>query len=267
MIYDGFYYKIKVVVKFNIIVTRICLAIWAKCFYWTTVNGPATGVYIFLHFLKNKLIYKLPSISAGSFLLTNFNLGEVIMEFLKERILKDGQVLSDNILKVDSFINHQIDIDLFNEIGKEFKKRFDGLLITKILTIEASGIGIACIAAQYFKVPVVFAKKHDAINIDKETYETDVFSFTKNRTYKVRVSKKYINPDDKILIIDDFLANGNAVVGLVDIVNQGGAEVLGVGIVIEKGFQAGREVIEKKGIRVESLAIINSLKNGQVVFK
>jgi xanthine phosphoribosyltransferase len=189
------------------------------------------------------------------------------MKLLKERILSDGQVISDKILKVDSFLNHQIDIELYNEMGKEFKKRFMGAKITKILTIEASGIGIACIAAQYFNVPVVFAKKHEAANMDKETYETEVFSFTKGKTYKVRVSKKYIKPGDKILIIDDFLANGNAVLGLMDISTQGGAEVVGVGIVIEKGFQSGRGLIENQGAKVESLAIIDSLENGKIKFK
>jgi xanthine phosphoribosyltransferase len=189
------------------------------------------------------------------------------MQLLKERILKDGQVISDKILKVDSFLNHQIDIELYNEMGKEFKKRFETSKITKILTIEASGIGIACIAAQYFGVPVVFAKKHEAANMDKETYETQVFSFTKGKSYKVRVSKKYIKPGDKILIIDDFLANGNAVAGLIDISLQGGAEVMGVGIVIEKGFQTGRCIIEKRGVKVESLAIIDSLQNGKINLK
>ena len=189
------------------------------------------------------------------------------MDFLKEMILKEGQVISDRIVKVDSFINHQIDIKLFNEMGKEFKKRFDNIGVTKILTIEASGIGVACMAAQYFDVPVVFAKKHEALNMDAETYETDVFSFTKNKSYRVRVSKKYIKPEDKVLIIDDFLAMGNAVVGLVDIIKQSGAEVSGVGIVIEKGFQGGRNIIEEMGIRVESLAIIESMKNGEIIFK
>lgn len=189
------------------------------------------------------------------------------MQLLKERILRDGQVISDKILKVDSFLNHQIDVGLYNEMGKEFKERFKDIEITKILTIEASGIGIACIAAQYFNVPAVFAKKHEAANMDKETYETEVFSFTKNKTYKVRVSRKYINRGDKVLIIDDFLANGNAVSGLIDIVKQGKAEVSGVGIVIEKGFQSGRKIIEEKGVRVEALAIVDSLENGQIKFK
>jgi xanthine phosphoribosyltransferase len=189
------------------------------------------------------------------------------MQYLKEKILNEGQVISDRIVKVDSFINHQIDIKLFNEMGKEFKKRFENIEVTKILTIEASGIGVACMAAQYFDVPVVFAKKHEALNMDVETYEADVFSYTKNKSYRVRVSKKYIKPEDKVLIIDDFLAIGNAVVGLVDIIKQSGAEVSGVGIVIEKGFQGGRKIIEDLGIKVESLAIIKSLNNGEIVFE
>ncbi|EDS78166.1 xanthine phosphoribosyltransferase [Clostridium botulinum C str. Eklund] len=189
------------------------------------------------------------------------------MELLKNKILEDGNVLGEDVLKVDSFLNHQIDVQLLNEIGKEFKRRFQNKDITKILTIEASGIGIACIAAQYFNVPVVFAKKHQGSNMDKNTYESDVFSFTKNKSYKVRVSKKYISSEDKVLIIDDFLANGNAACGLIDIVRQGNAEVEGVGIVIEKGFQDGREAIESKSVTVESLAIVESMKNGKVVFK
>lgn len=189
------------------------------------------------------------------------------MQLLKERILKDGEVISDEILKVDSFINHQIDIPLYNEMGKEFKRRFEHSGITKILTIEASGIGIACIAAQYFDVPVVFAKKHEALNMDAKTYETEVYSFTKNRSYKVRVSKRYIDPTDRVLIIDDFLANGNAALGLVDIIGQSGAEAVGVGIVIEKGFQTGRALLEQRGLKVESLAIVSSMAEGKVEFK
>lgn len=189
------------------------------------------------------------------------------MQLLKDRIIKDGHVVSDKILKVDSFINHQIDISLYNEIGKEFKRRFEKDDITKILTVEASGIGIACIAAQYFNVPVVFAKKHEALNMDLETFETEVFSFTKNKAYRVRVSRKYIDKTDKVLIIDDFLANGNAALGLVDIVKQAGAQPVGVGIVIEKGFQTGRDLLERAGIRVESLAIVASMNNGEILFK
>ena len=190
------------------------------------------------------------------------------METLKKKILAEGTVIGSEILKVDSFLNHQIDINLFNEIGQEFKERFVNNEITKILTVEASGIGIACIVAQYFgNIPVVFAKKHEATNLDSDTYESDVFSFTKNKTYKIRASKKYINPEDKILIIDDFLANGNAVLGLVEIVKQARASVVGVGIVIEKAFQNGRSRIEDTGIRVESLAIVKSIKDNTIVFK
>lgn len=188
------------------------------------------------------------------------------MELLKQRIKKDGTVIGDKILKVDSFLNHQIDIDLYNEIGKEFKRRFDKDKITKILTIEASGIGIACITAQYFNVPVVFAKKHNANNMDKGNYEAEVYSFTKEKNYKIRVSKSYINSDDSILIIDDFLAMGSAATGLIDIAKQAGADVAGVGIVIEKGFQKGRQAIEELGIKVESLAIVREMRDGKVFF-
>ncbi len=189
------------------------------------------------------------------------------MEALKNKILNEGTVVGSGILKVDSFLNHQIDIKLFNEIGQEFKERFANQEITKILTVEASGIGIACIVAQYFgNVPVVFAKKHEATNLDSDTYEADVFSFTKNKNYKIRTSKKYIKPEDKVLIIDDFLANGNAALGLIKIARQAEAEVIGVGIVIEKAFQNGRNCIEKEGVKVESLAIIKSLQDNKVVF-
>lgn len=189
------------------------------------------------------------------------------MELLKNRILKDGRILSDSIIKVDSFLNHQLDIELFNEMGKEFRERFKDEKITRILTVEASGIAIACIAAQYFKVPVVFAKKHEALNLDADTYQSEVYSFTKQKSYNIRVSKKYILPEDNVLIIDDFLANGKAASGLVDIVHQAGARVAGVGIVIEKGFQKGRELLTQKGVRIESLVIIESMKDGVVTFK
>ena len=190
------------------------------------------------------------------------------MKILKNKILTEGSVIGTGILKVDSFLNHQIDIKLFNEIGQEFKERFANEEITKILTVEASGIGIACIVAQYFgNVPVVFAKKHEATNLDSDTYEAEVYSFTKNRNYKIRTSKKYIKPEDNILIIDDFLANGNAALGLIKIVRQAEAIVAGVGIVIEKEFQNGRKCIEEQGVKVESLAIIKSLENNKVVFK
>ncbi|MEA4849288.1 MAG: xanthine phosphoribosyltransferase [Clostridiaceae bacterium] len=189
------------------------------------------------------------------------------MKLLKDRILKDGKVIGDSIIKVDSFLNHQLDIELFNEMGREFKARFSDVKINKILTVEASGIAIACITAQYFKVPVVFAKKHDALNIDPDTFRSEVYSFTKQKSYEIRVSKKYIRPEDSVLIIDDFLANGRAASGLADIVRQAGAEVAGVGVVIEKGFQKGREVLQQKGIRIEALAIIKSIENGNITFE
>lgn len=189
------------------------------------------------------------------------------MEALRNAILERGQVVGEDILKVDTFLNHQLDVSLLNEIGKEFKRRFEGVEITKILTIEASGIAIASIAAQYFNVPVVFAKKVASKNLDHDTYETDVFSFTKAKNYKVRVSKKFINEGDKILVLDDFLAQGRAALGLRDIVLQGGAELAGVGIVIEKGFQEGGKVLRDQGIRVDSLAVIESFKEGAPVFE
>lgn len=181
------------------------------------------------------------------------------MELLKERIRKDGIVKEGNILKVDSFLNHQMDVELFGEIGKEFKHRFSECEINKILTIEASGIGIACVAAQSFKCPVVFAKKTESKNIDGEVFTSKVTSFTKGKVYDIIVSKKFLHPSDKVLIIDDFLANGCALLGLADIVKQSGAELVGAGIVIEKGFQVGGKTVREKGIRVESLAIVDSM--------
>lgn len=181
------------------------------------------------------------------------------MNFLEERILKDGVVKEGNVLKVDSFLNHQMDIELFEQIGAEFKRRFEGKKITKILTIEASGIGIACIAARYFKVPVVFAKKSQSINIEGDVYNAEVESFTHKRTNHVIVSKKYLSPDDRILIIDDFLANGCALQGLISIINAAGASVEGIGIVIEKGFQLGGHTIRNLGYHLESLAIIDGM--------
>lgn len=189
------------------------------------------------------------------------------MEILKKEILKNGEVLNGNILKVDNFLNHKLDINLLNEIGKEFYKRFKNEKITKILTIEASGIAIAVIAAQYFNVPVVFGKKVLSQNLDKEVYESKVYSFTKDRTYNVRVSKKYIDKKDKLLIIDDFLADGNALKGLIDIANQSKAKVNAIGIVIEKGYLDGGENLRKLGYNLESLVILDSIKNGEIKFK
>ena len=191
------------------------------------------------------------------------------MNFLEERILKDGIIKEGNVLKVDSFLNHQMDIDLFNEIGREFKKRFEGKEINKILTIEASGIGIACIAAQHFHVPVVFAKKSQSINLEGEMLVAEVESFTHKCKNNVIVAKKFLNPEDKVLIIDDFLANGCALQGLIQIVQSSGATVEGIGIVIEKGFQSGGRIIRNLGFQLESLAIIEKMNaaDGSVVFR
>ena len=191
------------------------------------------------------------------------------MKILEERIRKDGVVKAGNVLKVDSFLNHQMDVELFNEMGREFKRLFADRPINKILTIEASGIGIACIVAQHFQVPVVFAKKTQSINIDGEVYTTKIESFTHKRVYDVIVSKKYIGPEDHILIIDDFLANGCAVQGLINLIRDVGATVEGVGIAIEKGQQAGGRMLRDQGIRVESLAIIDSMDDaaGEIVFR
>lgn len=190
------------------------------------------------------------------------------MELLKQMIREKGVVKEGNILKVDSFLNHQMDIALFQEIGKEFKRRFVDEKITKILTIEASGIGIACVAAQYFDVPVVFAKKSQTKNIAGDVYTTKVQSFTHGRIYDIIVSKDFLSKDDRVLIIDDFLANGCALLGLLEVVKLAGAEVAGAGIVIEKGFQHGGKTIRDMGIRLESLAIVDGMtpENG-VVFR
>ena len=191
------------------------------------------------------------------------------MNFLEERILKDGIVKPGNVLKVDSFLNHQMDISLLDEMGKEFHKRFSDKKITKILTIEASGIAIACCAAKYFNVPVVFAKKSKSINIDGDMYVTEVESFTHKNINKVIVSKRFISKDDSVLIIDDFLANGCALKGLINIVDMAGASVAGIGIAIEKGFQVGGNMIREMGYQLESLAIVESMDadTGMVYFR
>ncbi len=191
------------------------------------------------------------------------------MKALEERIRRDGVVKAGNVLKVDSFLNHQMDIDLFNEMGKEWARLFADRPITKILTVEASGIGIACVAAQHFHVPVVFAKKTQSLNIDGEVYSTKIESFTHKRVYDVIVSKKFIKPEDHILIIDDFLANGCALEGLLEIVREAGATAEGIGIAVEKGFQKGGDLIRAKGIRLESLAIVESMdaETGEIRFR
>mgnify|MGYP002675729185 FL=1 len=193
----------------------------------------------------------------------------MIMNFLEERIAKDGIVKEGNILKVDSFLNHQMDIDLFNQMGEEFKRRFDGKPINKILTIEASGIGIACIVANHFHVPVVFAKKSQSLNIDGDVYAAEVESFTHKRKNQVIVSKKFLSEDDHVLIIDDFLANGCALQGLLSIVAQAGGTVEGIGIAVEKGFQQGGRIIRNLGYQLESLAIVESMdaEHGTIQFR
>lgn len=191
------------------------------------------------------------------------------MNFLEERILKDGIVKEGNVLKVDSFLNHQMDIDLFEQMGAEFKRRFSGADINKVLTIEASGIGIACIAARYFQVPVVFAKKSKSINLEGDMYMAKIESFTHRNINQVIVSKKFLTPKDHVLIIDDFLANGCALQGLISIISQSGAALEGIGIAIEKGFQAGGRIIRNLGYRLESLAIIDSMdaSTGAICFR
>lgn len=194
---------------------------------------------------------------------------ELQLNFLEERIVKDGIVKEGNVLKVDSFLNHQMDIRLFDQIGEEFKKRFEGTPINKILTIEASGIGIACVAARQFDVPVIFAKKSKSINIEGEVYVAEVESFTHKCKNQVIVSKKFLNPDDNVLIIDDFLANGCALQGLISIVTSAGANVAGIGIVIEKGFQTGGQIIRNLGYHLESLAIVEEIDagTGKIIFR
>lgn len=191
------------------------------------------------------------------------------MNFLEERILRDGIVKEGNVLKVDSFLNHQMDISLFEQMGEEFKKRFGGKEINKIVTIEASGIGIACVVAKYFNVPVVFAKKSKSINIEGDMYVAEVESFTHKCKNQVIVSKKFLSPEDKVLIIDDFLANGCALQGLISIITEAGASVEGIGIAIEKGFQMGGKLIRNLGYQLESLAIVDSMNadTKEIVFR
>ena len=191
------------------------------------------------------------------------------MNFLEERILRDGIVKEGNVLKVDSFLNHQMDISLFEQMGEEFKKRFAGKEINTIVTIEASGIGIACVVAKYFNVPVVFAKKSKSINIEGDMYVAEVESFTHKCKNQVIVSKKFLSPEDKVLIIDDFLANGCALQGLISIITEAGASVEGIGIAIEKGFQMGGRLIRNLGYQLESLAIVDSMNadTKEIVFR
>ena len=191
------------------------------------------------------------------------------MELLEERIRRDGVVKSEGVLKVDGFLNHQMDINLFNEMGKELKRLFADAPINKILTIEASGIGIAAVVAQHFNVPVVFAKKSQSINLDGDVYSTKIQSFTHQRIYDVIVSKKFLNADDHVLLIDDFLANGCALNGLIDLVEEAGATVEGLGIAVEKGFQPGGDDLRSRGYHLESLAIVQSMnpETGEIEFR
>ncbi len=191
------------------------------------------------------------------------------MNVLEEKVLKDGIVKEGNVLKVDGFLNHQMDIALFNEMGKEWKRRFEGKNINKILTIEASGIGIACIAAQHFDVPVVFAKKKKSINLEGDMYTAEVESFTHKNKNQVIVAKKFLDENDHVLLIDDFLANGCALMGLIQIVQSAGATVEGIGIAIEKGFQSGGRIIRNLGYQLESLAIVDSMnwETGEIVLR
>lgn len=196
-----------------------------------------------------------------------FYFGGFEMQLLEERILKDGKVFPGNVLKVDSFLNHQVDVELINEIGKEFYRLFKDCGVNKIFTIEASGIGIACITAQYFHVPVVFAKKTLGKNIAADVYSTPIKSFTHGKTYDVIVSQEFLNKDDRILIIDDFLAQGCALNGLIELIKSAGAQIVGAGIVIEKAFQQGGDLIRSEGVRVESLARIESMTDdGKITF-
>lgn len=190
------------------------------------------------------------------------------MKLLEERILKDGKIFEGNVLKVDSFLNHQLDIKLLSAIGEELNNKYSDCDITKVLTIEASGIGVGCMVAQFFNCPLVFAKKTKTINIKGDVYSSKVESFTHRCTYDIIVSKDFLSPDDNVLIVDDFLAKGNALNGLIDIVNQSGAHLAGCGIAIEKAFQGGGDKLRKKGIRVESMAIIEEMdcENGTLTF-
>lgn len=188
------------------------------------------------------------------------------MKLLEDRIRRDGVVVDDEVLKVDRFLNHQMDVELFMEMGKEWARRFGAENVSKILTIEASGIGIACVAAEQFNCPVIFAKKSKTRNIAGEVYSTTVKSFTHGNISTVIVSKQFLRPEDRVLLVDDFLANGAALEGLIDLVEQAGATLVGAGIAVEKAFQSGGDRIRARGIRVESLARVKSMHGGEIVF-
>lgn len=189
------------------------------------------------------------------------------MKLLKDRIREDAKIIVPDVVRVDSFINHQLDIAFLSELAKEFYAQFEHEAVTKILTIESSGIALATLAALYFKVPVVFAKKTVSRNLDAETYRSKVYSFTQQKEYDIQVAARYLSENDRILILDDFLANGKAALGLLDIVEQSGAEVVGLGFAIEKGFQEGGKILRKMGYRVESLAIIKAINGEDILFE
>lgn len=191
------------------------------------------------------------------------------MQLLEDRIIKDGKVFPGNVLKVDSFLNHQLDVDLLDKMGLEMKRLFNESNVTKILTIEASGIGVGCMVARHFNCPLLFAKKSKTLNIKGDVYTSKVDSFTHQCTYDIIVSKDFLNENDTVLIVDDFLAKGNALVGLIDIVNQAGAKLAGCGIAIEKGYQGGGDKLREQGIRVESMAIVEEMDadTGKIIFR
>lgn len=190
------------------------------------------------------------------------------MQILKDKIIKEGRVLPGNVLKVDSFLNHQLDMALFCAMGRQLASLFSNAGVTKILTVEASGIGLACMVSQYLGfVPVVFGKKHKALNRDANVYSTPIFSFTHNTQYQVTIARRFLSGGDRVLIVDDFLANGEAVHGLMDIISQAGASLAGVGIAVEKGFQGGGDKLRARGVRVESLAIIDHMEETEIVFR
>lgn len=200
-------------------------------------------------------------------LLKRVGVKERKLDKLKTKIIEEGRVLGSSVLKVDSFLNHQLDVAFLNEIGKEFKEVFKDKEITKILTAEVSGIAIAAIAGLHFQVPVVFAKKTQSLNLDKDTYEGEVYSYTKEQHFKIRVSRRYLSKEDKVLILDDFLANGEALKGLRDIVEAAGATLQGAGVVIEKGFQQGGDQLRSEGMDIRALATISSMEEGNITFR
>lgn len=200
-------------------------------------------------------------------LLKRVGVKERKLDKLKMKIIEEGRVLGSSVLKVDSFLNHQLDVAFLNEIGKEFKEVFKDKEITKILTAEVSGIAIAAIAGLHFQVPVVFAKKTQSLNLDKDTYEGEVYSYTKEQHFKIRVSRRYLDKEDKVLILDDFLANGEALKGLREIVEAAGATLQGAGVVIEKGFQKGGDQLRAEGMDIRALATISSMEEGNITFR